>query len=266
MPDKQLQELLNFATEVIESAGEIALKYFRSPITVDNKKGSDSFDPVTVADKEIELYIRGRIADSYPQYSILGEEQQEHQGNDDFKWVIDPIDGTRAFISGTPLWGILLGLMEGNDCQLGLMHQPYLHETFIGSSVGAFLKKGSSTQPIATRDTSELSEAILYCTQPSFFTSAADLDAFNQFAGHCNLMCFGGDCYSYCLLANGFIDLVIDGSLKPWDIIPLIPIIEATGGIVTDWRGETATVGGNIIAAANPELHEKTIEFFGSNL
>lgn len=259
MLNKQRENFLEFATDVVEAAGKIALQYFRSPIEVDSKTGKTNFDPVTRADREIEAFIRTKITDVYPGHSIMGEEQEDSQGSEDFKWIIDPIDGTRAFISGSPMWGILLGLMEGDKPGLGLMHQPYLQETFVGSSAGAFIRKAATNQSINTRSTSELSAAILYCTHPSMFASEDDLKTFNNVAANCQLMRFGGDCYAYCMLAHGWIDLVIEGGLQPYDIIPLIPIIEAAGGIVTNWQGGSALSGGNIIAAANVALHEKAM-------
>ncbi|MCH7694806.1 MAG: histidinol-phosphatase [Proteobacteria bacterium] len=259
MSNKQRENFLGFATEIVEAAGRIALQYFRSPIEVDSKTGKANFDPVTAADREIEAFIRTKIIEVYPGHSIIGEEQEDSQGSEDFKWIIDPIDGTRAFISGSPMWGILLGLMEGDKPVLGLMHQPYLQETFVGSRAGAFIRKSATDQSINTRSTSELTDATLYCTHPSMFSSEHDLKAFNDVAANCQLMRFGGDCYAYCMLAHGLIDLVIEGGLQPYDIIPLIPIIEAAGGIVTNWQGGSALSGGNVIAAANAGLHEKAM-------
>lgn len=253
------QEFLDFALQVAEEAGEIALKYFRLPIPVEDKPGKKVFDPVTKADREIESFIRAAIREKFPDHAITGEEHADHESDSSFKWVIDPIDGTRAFISGAPMWGILLGLMKGDDCLLGVMRQPYLKETFAGSSAGAYLMRGKTKQPLTTRCTNALNQAILYCTHPSMFTTAADLETFNSVAEQCQLMRFGGDCYAYCMLACGFIDLVIEGGLQAYDIIPLIPIIEAAGGVVTDWQGKAPLRGGNVIAACNRELHGEAL-------
>jgi len=258
MTNAQAQEFMDFARDVIEDAGSIACKYFRTPIKVDEKGTGTEFDPVTVADREIEEFIRDRISSRYPEHAIRGEEAGDHRGNSTYRWFIDPIDGTRSFISGSPLWGILLGLMQGDDCLLGLMHQPYIKETFTGSGAGAFLIQGANIRPIATRNIRNLGEATIYSTHPSMF-GAEDFKRFLKVADQCRLMRYGGDCYSYCLLASGFIDLVIEGGLAPYDIIPLIPIIEAAGGIVTDWSGGPALSGGNIIAAATSELHELAV-------
>ena len=256
----QEDELLEFARGVVEDAGEIACKYFRKPIPIDSKGNGSDFDPVTAADREIEAFIRGRIMSAYPDHSILGEEEDDHDGTSDYRWVIDPIDGTRAFISGSPMWGILLGLTCKDECILGVMHQPYMKETFIGSSAGAFfLNQGPDQRPITTRATRQLSEATVYCTHPSMFNSQEDYARFIRVAENCRLMRYGGDCYSYCLLASGCIDLVIEHLSGPYDIVPLIPIIDAAGGMVTDWQGGGAQAGGRIIAAANPEVHEQAL-------
>ena len=252
-------ELLNFARKVVVDAGEIACKYFRKPIPIDSKDSGSGFDPVTAADREIEAFIRDKIISAYPDHSILGEEEEDHTGTSSYRWVIDPIDGTRAFISGSPLWGILLGLTREDECLLGLMHQPYMNETFFGSRDGAFIYHGSERRPITTRATRELSECTLYCTHPSMFTGKDDYARFSRVADNCRLMRYGGDCYSYCLLASGCIDLVIEDLGGPYDIIPLIPIIDAAGGMVTDWEGGSAHAGGRIIAAANQDVHEQAL-------
>lgn len=257
MDQTQEQEFLEFAGEIILQAGGIAAGYFRRPLPVDSKDGGAGFDPVTAADREIEAFIRGKISARYPDHAILGEEQAERSGTSGYRWVIDPIDGTRSFISGSPLWGILLGLMHGDDCLLGLMHQPYLQETFGGSSTGAFLQRGSERRPIATRGTGDLRDATLYCTHPSMFAEKQDYLRFMEVADRCRMMRYGGDCYAYCLLASGYVDLVIEHVGGPYDIVPLIPIITAAGGIITDWQGGPAIAGAKVLAAGNPTLHEQ---------
>lgn len=260
LDEQELNDMLGFARATIEAAGSIALKYFRVPIAVEDKAVASRFDPVTRADREVEAFIRDCINRTYPGHTIIGEEAGISEGTTGIKWLIDPIDGTRAYISGVPMWGILLGLMDGAKCRFGLMHQPYLQETYSGSINGAFINQGEATQLLATRGTRELADAILYCTHPDIFPSEKDFNKFKVIADQCRLMRYGGDCYSYCLLAQGCIDLVIEAGLKPYDIVPLIPIIEAAGGVVTDWRGNPAVNGGQVVAAANPDLHEKVLQ------
>ena len=260
-PDPQaIREYLDTAVSVAEAAGPIALRYFRNTLDVEDKSAGAAFDPVTRADKEIESSIRADLERLFPDHGILGEEEAERESDSPYRWVIDPIDGTRAFISGLPAWGILLGLTIDGDCLAGVMHQPYLGETFLGGAGGAWIRRAGKEEAIRTRPTSELDSAILYCTHPSMFERDEDRHAFERVANKSRMMRFGGDCYSYCLLAHGQIDLIVEGGLKPYDIIPLIPIIEGAGGIVTDWQGAGASGGGLIIAAANSELHLQALE------
>lgn len=244
-----------FAAELAQEAGRIALRHFRQPLEVTNKLGEGRFDPVTIADREIERFLAGRIRARFPGHGIVGEEHGTLDGDSPWSWIIDPIDGTRAFISGVPAWGILLGLRERGRCVAGLVHQPYLEETFVGTPQGAWLARRGERLPLRTRDTPRLAEAILYCTHPGMFPAAEELAAFERVATRCRLMRYGGDCYSYCLLALGHIDLVIEGGLQAYDIQPLIPIIEAAGGVVSGRHGEDASGGGFVVAAANRDLH-----------
>ncbi|MGI9285006.1 MAG: histidinol-phosphatase [Pseudomonadales bacterium] len=251
---------LEFATQVVAEAGAIALRYFRSNMAVENKLVAGQFDPVTQADREVEAFIRSRITTEFPEHAILGEEQGVTAGTSDCCWVIDPIDGTRAFITGVPAWGILLGLKRGSELLCGVMHQPYLKETFIADQNGSFLLHGGQRQRLQTSTTVELAEAKLYCTHPDLFNDVADAAAcFQAVAQQCKLQRFGGDCYSYGMLAMGQIDLVIEGDLKPYDIVPLIPIVDAAGGVITDWQGGSVSEGGLVLAAANPALHSHAL-------
>lgn len=251
---------LEFATQVVAQAGAIALRYFRSNMTVENKLSAGQFDPVTQADREVEAFIRSRITAEFPEHAILGEEQGSTAGVSDYCWVIDPIDGTRAFITGVPAWGILLGLKRGSELLCGVMHQPYLGETFIADQNSSFLLHAGQRQQLQTSATVELAAAKLYCTHPDMFNGINGAAArFQAVAQQCRLLRFGGDCYSYGMLAMGQIDLVIEGDLQPYDIVPLIPIVEAAGGVITDWQGGSAAEGGLVLAAANPALHSHAL-------
>lgn len=254
-----VREAIEFATTTLRGAGRIALEHFRQPLDVVDKGGNGLFDPVTVADREIERFIRDALRNRFPDHGIVGEEHGSIAGNSRFSWIIDPIDGTRAFISGVPAWGILLGLREFDRCVAGVMHQPYLDETFVGTPDGAWLERAGERRALRSRQESRLGDAILYCTHPSIFPTAAELAAFEQVAARCRLMRYGGDCYSYCLLALGQIDLVIEGGLQAYDIQPLIPIIEAAGGVVSNRDGGSAADGGFVVAAANRALHAEVL-------
>ncbi|MCV6605246.1 MAG: histidinol-phosphatase [Porticoccaceae bacterium] len=256
---------LSLAEKVVKEAGKIALHYFRMPLDVVNKEQGGNFDPVTRADKEVEAFIRKRLSSVTPDFAIVGEEQGSTNGNlgvDDFCWVIDPIDGTRSFISGFPTWGILLGLVVDDHCVGGIMHQPFTGETFISDSKESWLdcRLTESRSRLICRDTRELADSVIYSTDPDMFESPQDFTAFEKVARQCKLRRFGGDCYSYCMLAAGHIDLVVEGGLQPYDINALIPIVEGAGGVITNWAGDSAIAGGRVLAAANPTLHKQALQ------
>ncbi len=257
---EQVKTLLDFATGIVQESGDIALKYFRTNLDVTNKMIGGKFDPVTSADKEVEDYIRGKIKQHYPEHTVIGEEAGETTGSDSFLWLIDPIDGTRGFVAGSPMWGTLLGLMDGKQCVAGLMHQPFVGETFVGSEDGAFILNGDGRKSIHSSDKTQLSDAVLCCTHLSMFHSGKALDTFIKIGEACRFSRFGTDCYGYALLAHGFVDLIVEASLKPYDVMPLIPIVEAAGGVISDWEGGSAANGGNVVAAANPALHEQALK------
>lgn len=256
---QEIAEALTYAQQAMQGAGEIARRYFRQPLQVENKLDEHSFDPVTQADREIEAYLRAELTRCCPTFGVIGEEEGITPGTSDINWIIDPIDGTKAFISGFPTWGILVGLQQGDQVLAGLMHQPATDELFYGSTVGAFLQHEGETVAIQTRQKTRLDEALLYCTHESMFANQDNLARFRRVAAQTRLQRFGGDCYSYCMLALGQIDLVIEDTLQPYDIIPLIPIIEAAGGVVTDAQGNSPVAGGFVVAAANKQLHEEVM-------
>ena len=259
LTEDEIYEALSFAKQVLPLAGEIALRYFRQPLEVYNKKGEGQFDPVTCADREIEALLRDKLANRFGEYGIIGEEGGTKEGHLGVSWVIDPIDGTKAYISGFPTWGILLGLLQGRQAVAGLMYQPMTQELFYGSSYGGGLLHSGQRLPLRTKQTERLEDAILYCTHEDMFADKENLSAFRRIAAKCRLQRFGGDCYAYCMLANGQVDLVVEDTLQPYDIIPLIPIIEAAGGVVTNALGQSPVEGGFVIAAASRQLHEEAM-------
>jgi histidinol phosphatase-like enzyme (inositol monophosphatase family) len=252
------QELLDFAVQIAEDAGQIALRYFRTPLTISSKSNS-RFDPVTRADMETEARLRELIAESFPEHGIVGEEHGITRGGQ-MKWIIDPIDGTRGFISGSPMWGMLLGLMDGDEPVLGVVHNPYLQETYYGSAAGACYRTRSGESTIHTRNTAHLADAVLYCTHPAMFDEEWSRAAFARVDAACQFSRYGADCYGYALLASGYADLVVEDSLQPYDVIPLIPLVRAAGGVISDWNGGAPLAGGRIVAAGNPALHEQALK------
>lgn len=242
------------ALPIVEEAGQHALRYFRQPLDVENKLGQ-GFDPVTVADRETEALIRNRLLALWPDSPVEGEEAGLTPGSSPWSWIVDPIDGTRAFISGMPAWGVLLGLRHEGLPVGGIVCQPFTGETWTGGAGVANHRRGGVDTPLATSRRTVLADAIVYSTHPDIFVTDADRAGFARIRDASRMVRYGGDCYGYCLVAMGFADLVIEGSLQPYDILPVAPIIEAAGGVVTSLDGEPPLKGGTVVAAATPELH-----------
>jgi myo-inositol-1(or 4)-monophosphatase len=249
-----------FAHRLADAAGEVIRPYFRKRIAVIDK-GQAVFDPVTAADKGAEEAIRALIKRERPQDGILGEEYGEEAGISGRVWVIDPIDGTRAFITGQTQWGTLIALGEGGTPVLGILDQPVLRERFVGTTDGSFLHSPEGNSRLAVRACAGLGEAVLMTTNPWDYFSQSEQRMFRSLSQACLLTRFGGDCYAYGLLAMGFVDLVVEARLKPWDIQALIPIIEAAGGVVTDWGGAPCLDGGRVIAAGDARVHAEALKF-----
>ena len=255
----ELNELLQFACSTIVTAGNETLPYFRASLALENKDRDGNFDPVTEADRACERSLRTAIKTSYPEHGLLGEEFGFESGNG-LSWVMDPIDGTRAFVSGLLHWGVLLALFDGSAPLLGAMYQPYTDELFFAGNQDAYLKRGSESKRLSTRRCKELSNATLATTDPRLFNDGFEQIAFRAVEDAVRLSRYGGDCYQYTMLASGQIDVVIENEIEPWDIQALIPIIRTAGGNVTTWDGENAALGGRIVATGDPFLHEELLK------
>lgn len=256
-----LEELKRFALHLADFAEEAILPFFRHNPTFENKAGDAGFDPVTEADRIAEAAIRHEIEARYPGHGIIGEEFGIKDAQGPFTWILDPIDGTRPFMTGGLHWGSLIGLQYEGTPVLGVMVQPCTKERFIGvPALGAaeYIYEGA-TLTIQTRATARLSEATLSSTHPDMFQTAEEKAAYRRLAERVRVTLFGGDCYGYCLIALGTHDLVIEADLKPYDIAPIIPIIEAAGGAVATWQGASAAAGGRVIAAANRTLLDQAL-------
>ncbi len=262
MERDEIDAFLRFAVDAVEAVGPIALGYFRRGVRVADKATGGFYDPVTAADREIETALRHSIEQRYPGHGIIGEEHGIKEGVEALQWVIDPIDGTRAFITGMPAWGIMLGLVDAGEPRLGVVHQPFIGETFYGDGRGAWLRAGGAAVEMRARATRDIADAVLYCTHPSMF-AAAELAAFERVASACRLSRYGGDCYAYCLLALGEIDMIVESGLQPYDILPLMPILEGAGAVVTDWQGRPPLQGGRVAVAANRQLHSALLSVLG---
>lgn len=244
--------------EAAAAAARETLPRFRTRLAVDNKHAA-GFDPVTDGDREAERAIREVILDRFPGHAIIGEELADHLGEGEFEWVVDPIDGTRAFISGAPVWGTLIGFRAHGRTVAGLMAQPFTGEVFLGLPGTSSYRRGSEEVVMATSGVTELATAKLSATSPEIFELSGTMEQWNALRGAALQARYGLDCYAYCLLAAGHIDLVCEAALKNVDIAPLIPIIENAGGVVTTWDGGSAEQGGNCLAAATRELHDAAL-------
>jgi myo-inositol-1(or 4)-monophosphatase len=218
-----------------------------------------------VADEAAERVIRAEIRRVFPEDAILGEEHGSEIGRSGRTWIIDPIDGTKAFVTGQLHWGTLLALNDGSGPVVGVMHQPYVGETFAASRLGAELRRNASTLTLRCRPCSRLEDAVVCTTQPDYLIGPGERHAFDGIAKRARLARYGGDCYLFALLAAGLIDLVIESGLKPYDIQPMIPIIEAAGGIVTTWRGARADDGGQVIASGDERVHRAALDLLSGS-
>lgn len=253
------QELIATAHALADAARIATLDYFRTDrLATQNKADGAAFDPVTAADKACERAMRAILAARRPQDGILGEEEAPVDSQSGLTWVLDPIDGTRAFLSGLPCWGVLIAVNAGDAPLLGIIDQPFNQERFIGGLDLAEHTHRNTSRPLRTRQTNDLADAILFSTFPEVGTTA-ERQAFERVRDKVRLTRYGTDCYAYGLLALGQIDLVIEAGLHPYDIQGPMAVVEAAGGIVTDWSGGPVHQGGQVLAAATKALHEKAL-------
>ncbi|MCK8464294.1 histidinol-phosphatase [Aliiroseovarius sp. S1339] len=253
------QELLRAAEALADAARKAVLPYFRADnLTADNKL-AEGFDPVTEGDRAAERAMREVLARLRPQDAIHGEEFGRTTGESGLTWVLDPIDGTRAFLSGTPTWGVLIAVGDDHGPQLGIIDQPYIGERFIGGFGEARVDGPHGSRPLKTCAPRDLSEAILFTTFPEVGT-ADEGRAFHKLSQQVKLTRYGMDCYAYALVAAGQIDLVVEAGLQAYDIQGPMAVIEAAGGVVTNWEGGPVHQGGRAVAAANPQIHAAALQ------
>lgn len=254
------EELISTAAELADAARKATLQHFRSADLAADNKGTALFDPVTIADRQAEQRMRDILARRRPDDAILGEEMGASAGTTGLTWVLDPVDGTRAFLCGTPTWGVLVSVADATGPIYGIIDQPYIGERFSGGFGTASLCGPMGTRSLSTRAPRPLAEALLMTTFPEVGTPEEGA-AFATLSRQTRLTRYGMDCYAYGLLAAGHIDLVVEAGLQPYDIQAPIAVIEAAGGIVTDWQGRPAHQGGRVIAAANPEIHVAALAY-----
>lgn len=261
MPRHDIARLAAFADTLADAARAAIAPYFRASHSVTHKGGA-RFDPVTEADEAAERAMRALIGTHFPEHGVLGEEFAETPSQSGYQWILDPIDGTRAFIAGLPTWGVLIGLYYEGAPLLGVMDQPFTGERFAGYDAngerGATLTTRAGAQKLRARACAELSQAICATTDPYLF-HGAEAEAFARVRGAARLTRYGYDCYAYAMTALGGMDCVIENGLKPFDIAALIPILSGAGGGVCDWQGGDASQGGRVLAWGDARVRDEAI-------
>ena len=255
--------LVRFSNFLADEARTISMKYFKKKIKISSKNKKE-FDPVTIADIAIQKKLNKIIENSYPSHSIIGEEESNVKFSD-YEWCIDPIDGTKSFIQGIPLWGTLISLAKNGRIILGLADMPALDERYIGYSKIAYKIIKGKKSLIKVNQVSNISDTILNTTSPYIFANKSDQSSFERLNKKVKSTRLGGDCYSYCLLADGYVDAVVESGLRPWDIRALEPIIINAGGVINTWEGESVYQGGRIIACNNKKLFKKIQKILKKN-
>lgn len=255
--DKTIQ----FAGRLADAGGAVIRPFFRQRIAVTHKENQGhSFDPVTEADKGAERAIRAIIERERPDDAILGEEYGEKPGTSGFRWVLDPVDGTRAFITGRHEWGSLIALEKDDVPVLGILDQPVLGERFIGVNGHAHLVQDGARTPLHTRQCPDVSEAILCATDPSAYMTVDQQAAFERVKAPAKLTRYHGDCYIFAMLAMGFIDVIVEGAFKRWDVAALIPLVTGAGGVITNWQGLPWRDGDALVASGDRRVHDQALK------
>jgi histidinol phosphatase-like enzyme (inositol monophosphatase family) len=255
------KSLLSTAHELADEAAKVTMRHFRRPIPIDNKAVKGDFDPVTKADQGGELAMRKVLKRTFPSHGILGEEHGTTVGDGRYQWVLDPIDGTRAFISGNPMWGTLIGLTDKAQAIVGVLDHPFSQERLWSAETASYHRRGDApAKRIKTRTCPDLSRATFMSTTPRTFTSKRNSAIHTMITDQVQLVRYGGDCYAYGLAVQGFVDVIVEPGLKPYDIVALIPIIERAGGRVTTTDGDSAVNGGDVVVTGDPKLHDAVLK------
>jgi myo-inositol-1(or 4)-monophosphatase len=252
-----------FVDKLADVAGEAILPFFRTALAVENKKMKGAFDPVTAADRAAETAMRAMIRKTFPAHGIVGEEFDDVESDAAYTWVLDPIDGTKSFITGMPVWGTLIGLCRDEIPVYGMMAQPFIRERFTGDGASAKYRGPAGERKLMTRKCASLDEALLMTTSPHLF-KPEERERYERVEKVSRLARFGGDCYAYCMVAAGTVDIVVEAGLDAYDIVPLIPIIEGAGGAVANWQGESAAKGGQIVAVGDKRLLDAALKLLNS--
>jgi histidinol phosphatase-like enzyme (inositol monophosphatase family) len=257
-----------FVEKLADVAAETILPFFRTALRAEDKNAGGMFDPVTEADRAAEAAMRRLIEATFPHHGIIGEEFGPVRGEAEYVWVLDPIDGTKSFIAGMPVWGSLIGLLHNGCPAYGMMVQPFTLERFTGDGRSAVWRGPGcdhqmTERKLATRSCEKLAQATLTTTSPLLY-STAKFKAFRRIEAIARLSRYGGDCYAFAMLAAGHVDCVIEPDLKAYDIVALVPIIEGAGGIVTCWDGGNPAKGGDVVASCNASIHDEALSLLRS--
>jgi inositol-phosphate phosphatase/L-galactose 1-phosphate phosphatase/histidinol-phosphatase len=255
------EEFLNLAHRLADVAGEVQRRYFRTPVAVDNKADNS---PVTIADREAEAAMRDLIRAAFPSHGVFGEEYGKDGADAEFVWVLDPIDGTKSFITGRPMFGTLIALAHGGKPVVGIIDQTITRERWVGVAGQPSSHNG---RPISTRACSRLADAVMCSTSPLMFAPGEERTAFERAVASVRLPMFGGDCYAYGLMAMGFADLVLEAGLEPYDYMAVIPVIEGAGGRITGWHGEPLPMIAShvrMLAAGDARTHAEAVELLAA--
>lgn len=249
-----------FAHRLADASGAVIRPYFRQRIEVVHKPGKHAFDPVTEADRGGERVIRAILDAERPADAILGEEYGEKAGTSGWRWVLDPVDGTRSFITGRHEWGSLIALEKDEVPVLGILDQPVLGERFIGVNGASHLVQGGTHTPLHVRECPDITEAVLCSTDPYSYMSEAQQVGFAAVKNKARLTRYLGDCYIFAMLAMGFIDVIVEGALSRWDVAALLPLVQGAGGVVTNWQGEPWQDGEPLLATGDARVHAQTVK------
>ncbi|RDX72035.1 Bifunctional phosphatase IMPL2, chloroplastic, partial [Mucuna pruriens] len=260
----ELNRFAEVGNILADAAGEVIRKYFRKNFDILQKH---DLSPVTIADQSAEQAMVSILLDTFPSHAIYGEENgwRCKEKSADYVWVLDPIDGTKSFITGKPVFGTLIALLQNGTPILGIIDQPVLRERWIGITGKRTTLNG---QEISTRTCADLSQAYLYTTSPHLFSGDAE-EAFTRVRSKVKIPLYGCDCYAYALLSSGFVDLVVESGLKPYDFLALIPVIEGAGGVITDWKGDqlvweasplSIATSFNVVAAGDKQIHQQALD------
>ena len=251
-------ELSEFAGRMTDASRQVISRYFRQSLSID-AKGDET--PVTVADRETERALRDMIGERFPDHGIFGEEFGEENTDNRYTWVLDPIDGTRSFITGTPTFGTLISLLEDGVPVFGVIDMPAMDELWVGG-VGASASMNGSVCRVSGCE--QVAGCRMVSTSPDMF-SESQMTGFRRLLQQTSFYRYGGDCYNYALLASGHVDLVVESDLEAYDFCALVPVVEAAGGVITDWQGQPLGMrsSGDVLAASSPALHAQALELLG---